>query len=59
MIPSKSHLVFQASIVASEMTEFIPGPGPPPHKDPHPHHPVVQQQGDPDKPGDPHPVTCS
>ena len=34
MIPSTSHPQFRASIVAAEMTEFIPGAGPPPHKIP-------------------------
>ena len=34
MIPSTSHPEFRASIVAAEMTEFIPGAGPPPHKIP-------------------------
>jgi hypothetical protein len=34
MIPRTSHPEFRASIVAAEMTEFIPGAGPPPHKDP-------------------------
>ena len=34
MIPSTSHPEFRASIVAAEMTEFIPGAGPPPHRIP-------------------------
>ena len=34
MIPRMSHLVFRASIVAAEMTEFIPGAGLPPHRIP-------------------------
>ncbi len=34
MILSTSHPEFRASIVAAEMTEFIPGAGPPPHKIP-------------------------
>jgi hypothetical protein len=33
-MPSTSHPEFRASIVAAEMTEFIPGAGPPPHKIP-------------------------
>ena len=34
MIPRTSHPEFRASIVAAEMTEFIPGAGPPPHRIP-------------------------
>src|SRR6266700_5861435 len=34
MIPTTSHPDFRASIVAAEMTEFIPGAGPPPHRMP-------------------------
>jgi hypothetical protein len=34
MIPRTSQPEFRASIVAAEMTEFIPGAGPPPHKIP-------------------------
>ena len=34
MMPRTSHPEFLASIVAAEMTEFIPGAGPPPHKIP-------------------------
>jgi hypothetical protein len=33
-IPRTSHPEFRASIVAAEMTEFIPGAGPPPHRIP-------------------------
>ena len=32
MIPRTSQPEFRASIVAAEITEFIPGAGPPPHK---------------------------
>jgi DNA-binding NarL/FixJ family response regulator len=34
MIPTTSHPEFLASIAAAEITEFIPGAGPPPHKIP-------------------------
>src|SRR5215471_18416581 len=34
MIPRTSHPEFRASIVAAEMTEFMPGAGPPPHRIP-------------------------
>jgi hypothetical protein len=34
MIPRTSHPELRASIVAAEITEFIPGAGPPPHKIP-------------------------
>jgi len=47
MIPTTSHPEFRASIVAAEMTEFIPGAGPPPHKIPSFTHPSFQQQGEP------------
>ena len=49
MIPSTSHPEFTASIVAAEMTEFIPGAGPPPHKIPIFTTPSSQQPGAPDK----------
>jgi hypothetical protein len=39
----------RASMVAAEMTEFIPGAGPPPHKIPSFTPSSFQQQGDPDK----------
>jgi hypothetical protein len=55
MIPTTSHPEFRASIVAAEMTEFIPGAGPPPHKIPSFTHPSFQQSGEPDKRGDPGP----
>jgi hypothetical protein len=32
MMPTTSHPDFRASMVAAEMTEFIPGAGPPPHR---------------------------
>ena len=47
MIPMTSHPEFRASIVAAEMTEFIPGAGPPPHKIPSFTPPSSQQQGNP------------
>jgi hypothetical protein len=47
MIPRTSHPEFRASIVAAEMTEFIPGPGPPPHKIPSLTSPSFQQGGGP------------
>jgi hypothetical protein len=47
MIPTTSHPEFLASIVAAEMTEFIPGAGPPPHKIPSFTAPSFQQRGDP------------
>ena len=34
VIPMTSHPEFRASIVAAEITEFIPGAGPPPHRIP-------------------------
>ena len=46
MIPKTSHPEFRASIVAAEMTEFIPGAGPPPHKIPSFTPPSFQQRGD-------------
>jgi hypothetical protein len=49
MIPRTSHPEFRASIVAAEMTEFIPGAGPPPHKIPSFTPPSFQQRGNPDK----------
>ena len=49
MIPRTSHPEFRASIVAAEMTEFIPGAGPPPHRIPSFTPPSFQQRGDPDK----------
>ena len=49
MIPRTSHPEFRASIVAAEMTEFIPGAGPPPHRIPSLTPPSFQQRGDPDK----------
>jgi hypothetical protein len=49
MIPRTSHPEFRASIVAAEITEFIPGAGPPPHKIPSFTPPSFQQQGDPGK----------
>src|SRR5690349_8301787 len=48
-IPTTSHPEFRASIVAAEMTEFIPGAGPPPHKIPSFTPPSSQPRGDPDK----------
>src|SRR5215471_9405221 len=47
MIPTTSQPEFLASIVAAEMTEFIPGAGPPPHKIPSFTAPSFQQRGDP------------
>jgi len=49
MIPTTSHPEFRASIVAAEMTEFIPGAGPPPHRIPSFMHPSFQPPEDPDK----------
>jgi hypothetical protein len=49
MIPTTSHPQFRASIVAAEITEFIPGAGPPPHKIPSLTPPSFQRRGDPDK----------
>ena len=49
MIPSTSHPSFRASIVAAEMTEFIPGAGPPPHRIPSFIPPSLQRRGNPDK----------
>jgi hypothetical protein len=49
MIPSTSHPEFRASIVAAEMTEFIPGAGPPPHKIPSLIPPSFQQRRDSDR----------
>jgi hypothetical protein len=49
MIPTTSHPQFRASIVAAEMTEFIPGAGPPPHRIPSLTPPSCQQRGDPGK----------
>ena len=49
MIPTTSHPEFRASIVAAEMTEFIPGAGPPPHRIPIFTAPSSQQPGAPDK----------
>ncbi|HMD93823.1 MAG TPA: hypothetical protein VKG80_14395, partial [Trebonia sp.] len=40
---------FRASIVAAEMTEFIPGAGPPPHKIPSFTRSSFQQRCDPRK----------
>src|SRR6185437_8121597 len=49
MIPRTSQPEFRASIVAAEMTEFIPGAGPPPHKIPSfiPHAPERQSPAPP------------
>jgi hypothetical protein len=55
MIPRTSHPEFRASIVAAEMTEFIPGAGPPPHKIPSFTHPSSQQPGELAKHADPGP----
>ena len=49
MIPRTSHPEFRASIVAAEMTEFIPGAGPPPHRIPSFTPPSSQRGGSPDK----------
>ena len=49
MIPTTSHPSFRASIVAAEMTEFIPGAGPPPHKIPSFTRSSSQQRSDPGK----------
>ena len=48
-IPTTSHPELRASIVAAEMTEFIPGAGPPPHKIPSFTLSSSQQRGDPGK----------
>ena len=48
-IPRTSHPEFRASIVAAEITEFIPGAGPPPHKIPTLTRPSFQEPGEPDK----------
>ena len=47
MIPTTSQPEFRASIVAAEMTEFIPGAGPAP-----------REPGDPDKRAGPDPEPC-
>ena len=49
MIPRTSQPVFRASIVAAEMTEFMPGAGPPPHKIPSFTYSSFQRRGDPGK----------
>jgi hypothetical protein len=49
MIPRTSHPEFRASIVAAEITEFIPGAGPPPYKIPSLTPPSSQPPRDPDK----------
>ena len=49
MIPTTSQPEFRASIVAAEMTEFIPGAGPPPHKIPSFTSSSSQPRGDPGK----------
>jgi hypothetical protein len=53
MIPRTSQPEFRASIVAAEMTEFIPGAGPPPHKIPSLTLPSSQRRGDPAIPFEP------
>jgi hypothetical protein len=49
MIPRTSHPEFRASIVAAEMTEFIPGAGPPPQRIPSFMPSSFQRRGDPGK----------
>ena len=56
MIPSTSHPEFRASIVAAEITEFIPGAGPPPHKIPSFTLSSFQPPGDPGKQARPVPL---